>query len=188
MDSDLPEPALSPDDVPERVELDGLVVRRLLLDDLDTRYRAILASHDHLRPWMAWAAEPPTEQEHRERFQRAVLWPSGRTYHFGIFDEQGAALFGMAAVHDRLGPGAVEIGYWCHIDHVGRGVITRSVGELTRILLRLPQVDQVEIRCDEANVRSAAVPERLGYRLDRFEDREVRAPAESGRDMVWIKE
>ena len=46
----------------------------------------------------------------------------------------------------------------------------------------------MEIHCDEANVRSAAVPRRLGYRLDRIEDDEVTAPAETGRSMVWIKD
>jgi RimJ/RimL family protein N-acetyltransferase len=48
-------------------------------------------------------------------------------------------------------------------------------------------VTRVEIHCDEANTRSAAVARRLGYRLDRVEPRPVRAPAESGRGMVWIK-
>ncbi|MEU6189370.1 hypothetical protein [Nocardia sp. NPDC047038] len=52
----------------------------------------------------------------------------------------------------------------------------------------LPGVDRVEIHCDEANVRSAAVARRLGYRLDRIEPREKRAPAESGRGMYWVKE
>jgi hypothetical protein len=41
--------------------------------------------------------------------------------------------------------------------------------------------------CDEANVRSAAVPRRPGYRLDRVEPRPARAPAESGLLMVWTK-
>ena len=27
-------------------------------------------------------------------------------------------------------PGALEIGYWCHINHAGRGIITRSAGAL----------------------------------------------------------
>jgi len=47
-------------------------------------------------------------------------------------------------------------------------------------------VDRVEIPCDEANVRSQAVPRRLGYRLDRIEADDIKAPAEFGRSMVWI--
>lgn len=185
----MPEPALGAGDVPERIEADALVLRRWAPADRDRRFRAILASFDHLHPWMAWATERPTEQEHRERFERTLAaWPSGASYQFGIFDRHETTLLGMAALHDRLGPGAVEIGYWCHVDHVGRGVITRSVAELTRLMLGLPRIKRVEIHCDAANVRSAAVPERLGFGLDRIEDDEIRAPAESGRGMVWIKE
>jgi len=35
---------------------------------------------------------------------------------------------------------------------------------------------------------SAAVPRRLGYRLERIEPDEVLAPAETGRSMIWVKE
>jgi RimJ/RimL family protein N-acetyltransferase len=182
------DPALGAGDVPGWIEADGLVLRRWQPDDLDARYGVIMASFHHLHPWMGWAAVPPTEQEHRERFERALRWPSDGSYNFGIFDRHSGAILGMAAVHDQLGPGAVEIGYWCHVDHTGRGVVSKSARELTRILLSLPRINRVEIHCDEANLRSAAVAERLGYRLDRIEDDGVQAPAESGRDMVWIKE
>jgi RimJ/RimL family protein N-acetyltransferase len=182
------EPALGSGDVPEWIEVDNLVLRRWEPDDLDARYGAIMASFQHLHPWMHWATVPPTRQEHRERFERALRWPSDGSYNFGIFDRQDGVILGMVAVHDQLGPGAVEIGYWCHVDHVGRGVTSRSARELTRVLLDLPGINRVEIHCDEANLRSAAVAERLGYRLDRVEDDGVRAPAESGRGMVWIKE
>ena len=46
--------------------------------------------------------------------------------------------------------------------------------------------ERVEIHCDEANVRSAAVARRLGYRLDRLEDRPITAPGEHGRHMIWV--
>jgi RimJ/RimL family protein N-acetyltransferase len=188
MEPNTSRPALRPGDVPERILADGLVLRRWRPEDLRARYQAITASFEHLRPWMAWAVEPPTEQGHLERFERAMNWPSDQDYNFGIFDDSEQAVLGMAAVHDCLGPGAVEIGYWCHVDHVGRGVITKSAHALTRVLLGLGHIDRVEIHCDEANVRSAAVARRLDYRLDRMEDDGVNAPAESGRGMVWVKE
>jgi RimJ/RimL family protein N-acetyltransferase len=180
--------ALRPGDVPELVLAEDLVLRRWQPGDREARYQAIVASFEHLHPWMEWATEPPTEQEDRERFERAMRWPSGSSYNFGIFGGPEPAILGMAAVHDELGPGAVEIGYWCHAAHVGQGVITKSVGALTHLLLGLAHVDRVEIHCDEANKRSAAVARRLDYRLDRMEEDGVNAPAESGRGMIWVKE
>jgi RimJ/RimL family protein N-acetyltransferase len=47
-------------------------------------------------------------------------------------------------------------------------------------------VRRVEIHCDEANIASAAIPRKLGYRLDRIERRMPEAPGESGRLMIWV--
>jgi RimJ/RimL family protein N-acetyltransferase len=172
---------------PERIELGELVLRRWQPEDLLARFAAITASFDHIHPWMDWAAEPPTLDQQRAFGEAtAAGWPSrDGSFNYGIFDTAGAVL-GAIGLHDRIGPRTLEIGYWCHVEHTGRGVITRSAAALTRIALALPGIDRVEIHCDEANVNSAAVPRRLGYRLDRIEPREARAPAESGRDLFWV--
>jgi RimJ/RimL family protein N-acetyltransferase len=47
-------------------------------------------------------------------------------------------------------------------------------------------VRRVEIHCDEANTASAAIPRKLGYRLDRVIAHEPEAPGESGRRMIWV--
>jgi RimJ/RimL family protein N-acetyltransferase len=64
--------------------------------------------------------------------------------------------------------------------------MTRAAKALTELGLGLPGVARVEIRCDAANLRSAAVPRRLGFRLDREEDGEILAPGDSGREQFWI--
>ncbi|WP_033222723.1 GNAT family N-acetyltransferase [Kitasatospora phosalacinea] len=184
-----PAPVLRPGDVPERLDAEGLVVRRWRAGEAGARYRMITASFAHLHPWMGWADRLPTEPEHAERFARSLAWPNaGGSYAFGVFAADDRTPLGMVGLHDQRGGGAVEIGYWCHVDHLGRGVATRAARALTGLLTGLPAVERVEIRCDEANLRSAEVARRLGYRLERIEEDGVRAPAESGRGMVWVKE
>ncbi len=92
---------------------------------------------------------------------------------------------GGIGLHDRIGPAAMEIGYWCHIAHTGRGIITRAAHALTAAAFALPHLGRVEIHCDAANVRSAAVPRRLGYVLVSTAARPRTAPADSGIGMVW---
>jgi len=48
-------------------------------------------------------------------------------------------------------------------------------------------VDRVEIHCDAANAPSAAIARKLGYRLDRIEERQPEAAGESGRLMIWVR-
>ena len=47
-------------------------------------------------------------------------------------------------------------------------------------------IHRIEIRCDPANVASAGVARKLGYRLDRTEDSPIEAAAQTGRQQVWV--
>lgn len=183
-------PALGPGVAPpKRIEVEGLVLRGWTPDDLRARVEAMSASYEHLHAWMDWMREPPTLEGQRawDEF-RGFGWPDETGFNYGIFDAADGSVLGAIGIHDRIGLGGVEIGYWCHVAHTGKGVITRAARALTQIVLELDGIERVEIHCDEANTRSAAVPRRLGYRLDRIEDDGVNAPLESGRGMVWIKE
>ena len=57
---------------------------------------------------------------------------------------------------------------------------------LTPVALELSATRRVEIHCDVANTASAAIPRKLGYRLDRVEAHEREAPGERGRRMIWV--
>jgi RimJ/RimL family protein N-acetyltransferase len=93
----------------------------------------------------------------------------------------------MIGLHRRIGPRAIEIGYWTHVAHAGRGYMTAAAKAITDVAEALDNVDRVEIHTDEANVRSAAIPPKLGYRLDRVDTRRPEAPAESGRLQIWVR-
>ncbi|MQA98461.1 MAG: GNAT family N-acetyltransferase [Streptosporangiales bacterium] len=175
---------------PERIVLDpDLLLRRLTPEDASAAHRAVAESFEILHPWMPWAAEWPKPAD-QEAFVASSIseWESGTSYVYGIFDAGDAAWVGTVGLHARVGPGAFEIGYWLHTDHTGKGMATRAARALSEVALALPGVDRVEIRCDEANTSSRAIPERLGFRLDRIEEHTPDAPGESGRRMIWIKD
>jgi RimJ/RimL family protein N-acetyltransferase len=184
-----PARALTPDvRVPALIELDdGRYLRTLTLDDVPALHDAIVAGYTELHPWMPWCTEPIEIEVQREFVERSLKsWESAEAKNFGIFDAEGG-FSGTLALMDRIGPGALEIGYWLRSDATGRGVMTGAVRALTELGLGLPGIDRIEIHCDAANLRSAAVPRRLGYRLDREEAREIAAPGECGREQFWIR-
>ena len=164
-------------------------MRRPTADDAEAMNAAVEVSLDHLRPWMPWATDDATTLEGRRAYLEQVErgWEAGSDFAYLALDADGAVVGGFG-LHRRIGPRAIELGYWIHVDHVGRGIATTVAEALTEAALALPDVDRVEIHCDEANVRSAAVPRRLGYRLERIDDDGITAPAEIGRSMIWIKD
>lgn len=165
---------------------DGVALRRHRVEDAEAIAEAIALSLPELRPWMPWATEEAAEPSlQRARLEEAVPhWEAGSDFVYVIVSDGRVA--GCMGLHNRIGPGGLEIGYWLRTDHTGRGIVTSCVRSLTATVLALPGLDRVEIHCDEANVRSAAVPRRVGYRLARVEDDEVTAPGEIGRSMIWV--
>jgi ribosomal-protein-serine acetyltransferase len=79
----------------------------------------------------------------------------------------------------------LEIGYWVHVDHVGRGLATELSAALTDTAFTVDGIERVEIHHDRANVRSGAVPARLGFTLMGEHPAVRRAPAEEGVDCAW---
>jgi RimJ/RimL family protein N-acetyltransferase len=174
----------------ERFDLDSVTLRRSSADDVDELVAAVNHSLDHLRPWMPWAQQPATpESIGAFLWQADVTWRDGREFQFAIRGQRGSrpdALLGFCGLHDRVGVGALEIGYWVRADCTGRGVATTAAAALTRSALGLDGVTRVEIRCDASNVRSAAIPPKLGFRLDRVVVRSPEAPGETDRQLVWV--
>jgi RimJ/RimL family protein N-acetyltransferase len=174
-----------PEGAPRPAGLEGLELRRWAPDDAPRVHAAVTASFDHLHPWLPWAHRPPAPEDERIFIAQSIQdWDEGRAYGYGIFDPERNVL-GSAALMRREGT-AMEVGYWAHAAHTGRGLIAAAAATLTWTALALPGVTAVRIRCDEANTRSAAVPRRLGYRLDHVEDRAPAAPAETGRLLCWV--
>src|SRR4051794_6563809 len=141
---------------------------------------------DHLRPFMPWAQQPATV-EAQTAWWRGTMQPRDDgtgDLAYGIFATSGA-LLGGTGFHVRGAPGVVEIGYWLTADAAGHGLMTRVTAALVDVARRVDGVQQIEIKCDVANTRSAAIARRLGFRLDRTEPREPAAAGGAGPDPGW---
>jgi RimJ/RimL family protein N-acetyltransferase len=192
---------------PERIAAGPLVLRKMQPEDAGVIAEVVGESLDHLRPWMPWANKDAADK--RIQLARIIeadeLWESGTDYIYAIFaaddgaaagapggpgngsaDGPDGALVGTIGLHRRSGEGIIEIGYWIAVTQTRHGYGTMAARAATSVAERLPGIKQVEIQCDEANVASAGIPRKLGYRLDRVENHEPEAPGEQGRRMIWL--
>jgi RimJ/RimL family protein N-acetyltransferase len=173
---------------PEEIDAGPVRLRRWRVEDAALVARLVTANLEHLRPWMPWAQEAPDEAEERDFLQRiTAAWERRSDFGFAVeLPDVGPA--GAMGLHTRQGPGTLEIGYWIAAASTGRGYATAGARALTDAAFALRDVERVEIRCDEANAASAAIPRRLGYRLLEVYPRAASAPAETGRGMIWAVE
>jgi RimJ/RimL family protein N-acetyltransferase len=149
---------------------------------------AIDSSLAELQEWMPWARSEPSElgaiAERLERFRAEFL--GGQDWAYGMFDPRGAIVLGGAGLHPRIGPRALEMGYWVRTAATGRGLATEAVAALTRVGFELFAVERIEIHCDPRNTRSAAIPRRLGFAHTETRQGVDRNPDGLPRDtMVW---
>jgi ribosomal-protein-serine acetyltransferase len=170
--------------LPEVVVTPRLTLRVWRLDDAPALTTAVVASAEHLSPWMGWASAESTVVHNQEFIAlRRAEWEKGGEAVYGIF--AGDEVVGGTGLHRRRGEGILEIGYWIHVDHVGRGYASEASIALTDAAFTVEGVTRVEIHHDRANLRSRAVPARLGFTFEGETPDEPRAPGEDGVDWTW---
>ncbi|CCQ14225.1 GCN5-related N-acetyltransferase [Rhodococcus sp. AW25M09] len=173
---------------PDRIVTERLVIRRESVHDADVIADAIDRNRTRLLPWMGWVTDAAAEASTQvARIADAgEQWEAGEVFDYGIFELADGSFLGKIGMHRRIGPSGIELGYWLDVRAEGRGVITEATTALVREALELEDIERVEIHCDAANSRSQAVPRRLGFALDRIENRPIAAASETGRHMVWV--
>jgi ribosomal-protein-serine acetyltransferase len=163
-----------------------IVVRPLHEDDAEAMEAAYVASREHLRPWMPWAREDPMGIGARRAWiaeQNRVERAGGDRVR-GAFLAAGGALLGTGGLHARIGPGALEIGYWVHVAWTRRGVATAMVHALCAEAFAEPGIEAVEIHHDAANAASGAVAAGAGFTHVEERHREPLAPADTTTERV----
>ena len=177
---------------PESIEINGAALVRTRADHAAALVDVLVTNLEHLRPWMPWATEAnATMAVQQERLVNTELaWANGTDYDFLIVAPAHAivtpaSVAGGMSLMTRQGPGVLELGYWLAHRHVGHGLATNAARALTDLALKMPGIERCEIHCDAGNARSAAIPRRLGYILDRVSERDPVTSGDTGRDMVW---
>lgn len=152
----------------ETLRVVGLALHRWRTSDAPGLLAAVESSQEHLRPWMPWAAryDGTAAADYTASCESAWTAREHFDYRIATPDDAGDAqhVLGSASLMTRVGPGALEIGYWVRHDRVRLGVATRAAAALTVAGFGLPGVTRIEIHHDICNSASAGIPERLGFR------------------------
>ncbi|NJN51713.1 MAG: GNAT family N-acetyltransferase [Gammaproteobacteria bacterium] len=171
-------------DVPAELLTERLLVRAPRPGDGEVINAAIVESFAELHAWMPWARTQPS-------IELSELWVRRSAIEFAqredlpmlLFDRLDGSLVGASGLH-RIAWDVprFEIGYWARTSCVGRGYITETVRALTLLCFERFGAARVEIRMDPTNVRSRAVPHRLGFTLEGVLQRDTRGVDDQLRD------
>lgn len=121
---------------------------------------------EYLRPWLPWV-DRSTAPEVTRAFIRMALEQFARNEILvtGIWHKkQFAGCVGTVPIN--WGDLSVEIGYWLGKEYQGLGLATQGVRVILRQAFEEWKLNRVVIRCATENVRSQALPKRLGFVLE----------------------
>jgi ribosomal-protein-serine acetyltransferase len=150
-----------------RCELPGGCYLRLFEEsDAEELQRVVAANRAYLAQWLPWAnvrggAEALLEWIRRTRQQIA----DDNGFQAAIIED--GAIVGVVGFHSvDWNHRSTSIGYWLAEDRQGRGTMTEAVRALTAHAFDVWRLNRVEIRVAVGNLRSAAIPRRLGFTAD----------------------
>ena len=171
-----------------RIHTQRLVIRCWNPEDAPLLKEAIDASLQHLRPWMPWAHdEPEPLQQKADRLrQYRGKFDLGLDYYYGIFNKDESKIMGATGLHTHLEANALEIGYWIHKAFTQHGYAKEAAAALVKIAFEIEHVLRVEIHCVPSNIRSAAIPEKLGFKNEgTLRNRKPLRNGELRDEMIW---
>ncbi len=142
---------------------ESLSLRMLRLQDAEALFAVVDANRAHLREWLPWLDENTGPDDSR-RFIQSTLDQCAADTGFVcavLFDGAIVGTVGFNTI--RWSSRCAELGYWLAADCTGRGLMTRSCEALIDYAFGELGLHKVEIRAATGNLRSRAVPERLGF-------------------------
>jgi ribosomal-protein-serine acetyltransferase len=143
-----------------------VVLRRFRKDDVTAVYETVHRNSEHLMEYMHWMSREYSIQSASEFIERAIepVDKSG-SLGFGIFRRE-VLIGSIGFVYFDEKARKTEIGYWIDLKEQGKGIISRACRELINWVFEDLNFNRVEIRCSAQNKRSAAIPERFGFKLE----------------------
>lgn len=157
---------------PERCESAALLLRGYLPGDGHALLAAKASSYEHLRPWMAWAAEKETLEENEalvRKFRADYL--TNTDFTIGVWSPDESRLLGGTGFHIRgpsrtVADAVAEIGMWIAAEHAGRGLGTAVLRAMLAWGFTEWPWERLAWHCDARNVASRRVAEKAGMRLE----------------------
>jgi ribosomal-protein-serine acetyltransferase len=143
-------------------------------------FALINRNHERLLVWVPWLSSTDS-LEHTRDFTRRKLqrFADNNGFAAGIW-YQGALAGEIELDYVDWSNRITEIGYWVGADAEGKGLVTKACRILIAHAFDNLGLNRVQIRCATENLRSRAIPEKLGFtqegilrQVERLHDRYV---------------
>ena len=141
----------------------GVEIRQFELEDAGAVFAAVERNRAYLREWMPWVDPTRSADDVREFISRTrAQYEANHGPQTGVWVD--GVLSGSIGCHPiDWANRNCSIGYWIDAGLQGRGIVTECCATMLDYLIDEARLHRVEIRCGTGNLRSCAIPSRLGF-------------------------
>ena len=137
---------------------------------IEKAYAVVMANYDYLHEWLPWVNEGLMLEGVRDYYKTALKKFADDGDEIGlniVFKGKIVGNIGFHEINRRDKSG--EIGYWLAESATGKGLVTKSVAKLLDYGFGEMKLNRISIKCAPENVKSRAIPERLGFTREGIE-------------------
>ncbi len=126
-------------------------------------FKVVDADREFLGRWLGWVHNLNKLEDARTFVERDCNAMGAGTRISLLITDKGELAGGINLVITSQEHKKAEIGYWLAQAFNGKGLMTRSAQFLTDFGLHYLGLNRIIIRCAIGNMKSQAIPERIGY-------------------------
>jgi ribosomal-protein-serine acetyltransferase len=150
-----------------RYKIDHEVELRLLQEyQADQLFDLIDENRDYLREWLPWVDGNQSADDTKVFIRRSLSrFAKEDGFASGIWYQN--RLVGCIDLHEiDWFNHQTSIGYWLSASDQGQGIMTRACRELINYAFHKLDLNRIEICCAPENLKSRAIPEKLGFKQE----------------------
>ncbi len=154
---------------PEMIRIpveEGFFLKNLELRESEEILLLVDANRPYLREWLPWLDLTRDIDEMLAFVESAIRQQtSGLGFQAGIWCDN--RLVGIIGYHHlEWANRSTCLGYWLAEGKQRKGIMTKASRSLVAYAFEELRLNRVEIRCAVGNLKSRAIPERLGFRTE----------------------
>jgi len=133
-------------------------------DHAEELFELIEVNREFLKEWLPWLDNNRYLQNTIDFIKITQMqYERNETVQFALVHQ--GEIVGIVGFHriDWLNR-ATAIGYWIGEQYQGKGLVTKSCSKVLDYSFGKMGLNRIEIRCASENLRSRAIPERLGFK------------------------
>jgi ribosomal-protein-serine acetyltransferase len=137
---------------------------RLLEERYAEEYLALIErNRAYLQEWMPWASYENSLEDLKAYMKHTLLQFANNEGFQAAIWHHNKPVGSIGYANLDWADHKTEIGYWIDSSMQGKGIVTKSCRVLITFAFEQYHLNKVEIHCATGNVRSRAIPERLGF-------------------------